>query len=106
MPLGEPISTTAPAGYDQALWDSIPSVRAQKNRGKHETYVFGQSSADGTACTGCSWQASRVLSRPISVAQHDRDMGLAHDHGSWVPLEHGPMRGTCPCQNESKEQER
>jgi hypothetical protein len=91
------VNTTAPDGYDQKLWDSIPSVRAKRHRGKHETYVFGQQSADGTACIGCSWQTHRVLTGPDAVAQHDRDMGLAHDHDTWVPLESGAQQGACPC---------
>lgn len=97
MPINDPISTTAPAGYDQQLWDSIPSVRAQKYPGRHETYIFGQSSVDGTACIGCAWQTSAILTGGKAVSRHDRDMGLTHDHDAWVPLQRGPHAGTCPC---------
>lgn len=105
MPIDKPISTTAPAGYDQMLWDSIPAVRAQKHPGKHQIYTFGQSSADGMACIGCRWQVAELLSGPDAVTRHDRDMGLPHDHSAWVPLEHGPHTGTCPCQNQETNQE-
>ncbi|WP_314191964.1 hypothetical protein [uncultured Arthrobacter sp.] len=97
MPLDKPISTIAPAGYDQKLWDSIPSVRAQKHRGKHQTYVYGQSSADGTACIGCAWQTSEILTGATAVARHDADQGLAHNHDVWVAIEHGQDAGRCPC---------
>ncbi len=101
MPLDKPISKIAPAGYDQKLWDSIPSVRAQKYRGKHETYVYGQSSADGTACIGCAWQIPGAVTGPTAIAQHDKDMRLLHDHDVWVPIERGPEAGLCPCGNQA-----
>lgn len=97
------MNTTAPNGYDQKLWDSIPSVRAKKHPGKHDTYVFGQSSADGTACIGCSWQTHRVLTGPDAITQHDRDMGLTHDHETWVPLASGAEQGNCPCRSQSRD---
>jgi hypothetical protein len=94
------MNTTAPEGYDQKLWDSIPSNRAMKHRGKHETYVFGQSSADGTACIGCSWETSRVLTGAAAVEAHDADKRLTHDHDAWVPIERGTEAGRCPCGNQ------
>ena len=94
------MNTTAPDGYDQKLWNSIPSVRAMKHRSKHETYVFGQSSADGTARIGCSWKTNRVLTGAAAVGAHDATEGLTHDHDAWVPVERGPEADRCPCGNQ------
>lgn len=88
---------------DERLWNSIPSVRAERYPGKHDTYVYGQSSADGTACIGCSWQTSQILSGPAAVAEHDHAMKTEHQHQDWVPLEHGLFIGTCPCGHTSAE---
>lgn len=101
MPLDKPISMVAPAGYDQRLWDSIPAFRTQKHRGMHEIYVCGQSSADGTACIGCAWQTHGAMTGAAAVEKHEKDMNLVHDHDVWVPNEHGPNAGRCPCGNQA-----
>lgn len=93
MTLGNKISTTAPEGYDQKLWESIPSVKAQLHPGKHDIYIYGQSSADGTACIGCKWQTHELLEEKLAVSMHDQDMGLDHDHSAWIQK----SGGKCPC---------
>lgn len=93
MTLGNKISTTAPKGYDQKLWESIPSVKAQLHPGKHDVYIYGQSSADGMACIGCGWQISNLLSRPDAIVLHDNSKGLKHDCSNWIPN----RDNECPC---------
>ena len=97
------MSTTAPEGYDQKLWESIPSVQAQLHPGKHKTYVFGQSSVDGTACVGCHWQTSKVLFGPAAVTAHDgvtggSELSTKHDCSVWLW-----EKGACPCGKASEE---
>ena len=74
-----------------------PSEIAAANPGKHKTYIFGQSSADGTACVGCQWQTPTLLFGPAAVQAHDAEMGLQHDHSRWIPDQR-----VCPCREEFK----
>lgn len=77
--------------------DATPDGKRAKHAGKHEVYVYGQQRADGMACIGCSWQHSTVMSTPAAIARHDADQHLEHDKGLWVPIDRGPLAGTCPC---------
>lgn len=79
---------------------STPSELRSAHPGKHHLYVFGQMSADGVACIGCSWQSwqpGHMRETIAAIRQHDTDMALEHDHDVWLPIERGPMAGTCPC---------
>ena len=71
-----------------------PSDIRKANPGKHQTYVYGQQSADGTACVGCGWETHQVLSPADAVAEHDASWGWVHDHAEWVP-----EGSACPCGN-------
>lgn len=95
------LTTLAPEGYSQWLWDAIPANRAKAFPGKHETYIFGQQRADGTACVGCSWQSSQVFgSSEQAIKAHDTDLGIEHDHSLWIPGLRGNEQ-TCPCQQQN-----
>lgn len=78
---------------DRKLWESIPSVRHAKYPGLHDTYIFGQSSVDGTACIGCQWQTYQILSGADAVRVHDEDCGTVHDCSQWVSCPCGVSRG-------------
>lgn len=65
------MSTTPPEGYDKKLWESIPAVRRQLYPGKHEILVYGQQSADGMHCLGCSWQVSYLMSEKEAKKAHN-----------------------------------
>lgn len=69
-----------------------PNQIRDANPGKHETFIFGQQRADGTACVGCSWQTYEVLDTIHAVAEHDDAKGLVHDHAVWIT-----KNGICPC---------
>ncbi|WP_148209189.1 hypothetical protein [Rhodococcus erythropolis] len=69
-----------------------PNQIRDANPGKHETFIFGQQRADGTACVGCSWQTYEVLDTIRAVAEHDDAKGLVHDHAVWIT-----KNGICPC---------
>ena len=69
---------------DQKLWMSIPANRRKAFPGKHDIYIFGQSSADGTACIGCSWQTHDTLFGDEAKAVHNKQMMLDLTDDDWV----------------------
>lgn len=69
-----------------------PDQIRRANPGKHQTFIFGQQRADGTACVGCDWQTYEILDTKHAVAEHDDAKGLVHDHSQWIP-----EKGDCPC---------
>ncbi len=77
---------------DPPLWDSIPANRRKKYPGKHDTYIFGQGSADGTACIGCAWQTYSLLVGAEAVDNHDDARGFPHHCEEWII-----RNGICPC---------
>lgn len=60
--------------------------------GKHQTYIYGQQRADGTACVGCGWETHDVYSTKDAVQVHDSHHGKPHDHSIWIH-----KNGKCPC---------
>lgn len=75
-------------------WWTSPADKAKANPGKHETFVFGQQAADGTACIGCDWQTYDVLDSANAVKAHDDYTGLVHDCSKWLVSQY---TGLCPC---------
>lgn len=87
-----------PASRPTSPVNGTPAELAAMHPGKHQIYTYGQQQAEGVACIGCSWQStSRRFSSVAAIGEHDTDMGLVHDHDLWIPIERGPVAGTCPC---------
>lgn len=78
------------------LRPSSPRYLREDNPGKHDLYIYGQSSADGMACIGCSWQASRPTDIGSALKDHDDQLGEPHDCTIWLPRR---REGAwfCPC---------
>ncbi len=69
-----------------------PNQIRDANPGKHQTYIYGQQSADGTACIGCNWETRNILPVSEAVMAHDSAKNWTHDHSVWIA-----KNGKCPC---------